>query len=117
MFSTINAIEQIISTSHISNKLLKFEETHFKLSKHKMLFFLIIKLVVNVFIEGIHVVLASSGSNEQTNDKKYVDLDKRKKEVSNVSRTITQIKEKDIQLRKELTLWKENDYLCKKIIF
>lgn len=54
------------------------------------------------------ISVAPSGSTEQTNGKNYVDLDGNAKTVESTVNVL--------QLRKEITIWKEN-YNLYKIIF
>lgn len=74
-----------------------------------MYFFLTLKKVVNVLTEDI--LVSCSRSTEQTNDKKSMDLNGTANFVETESDA--QVKANDLQLRKEISLWLEDDYLYK----
>lgn len=99
------ATEEIICTTAaaaVSDKPFKFEGFHCKHWQAKMKYFLTLKKVAHVLTEDIPI--APSGSPEQTNGKNSAysnGIGKTDESASN------------LQLRKEIGLWHESDYLCK----
>ncbi|XP_058761933.1 uncharacterized protein LOC131635332 [Vicia villosa] len=113
--STEETISNTAATS-VNNKPFKFEGSNFKRWQSKMKFFLTLKKVAHVLTEDIPIV--PSGSIEITNGKSTAESDGTSKNdgVSKTSDGDSAAKEKaaadDLQLRKEISLWQENDYLC-----
>src|SRR3954468_13568013 len=114
------ATEKIIGTNvsaYVNDKPFKFEGSNFKRWQSNMKFFLTLKKVAHVLTEDIPIV--PSGSIEITNGKSAIESDgtSKKDATSKTSDGDSAAKEKatadDLQLRKEIALWQENDYLCK----
>ena len=106
------ATEEIIGTSavaSVSDKPFKFEGSNFKRWQAKMKFFLTLKKVAHVLTEDIPV--APSGSNELSNGKSTVESNGTSKtsDLDSAAKAAAD----NLQLRKEIALWQENDYLCK----
>ncbi|XP_058727108.1 uncharacterized protein LOC131598537 [Vicia villosa] len=114
------ATEEIIGTNasaSVNDKPFKFEGSNFKHWQSKMKFFLTLKKVAHVLTEDIPIL--PSRSIEITNGKSTTESDGTSKK-DGVSKTYdgdSAAKEKaaadNLQLRKEIALWQENDYLCK----
>ncbi|XP_058777305.1 uncharacterized protein LOC131651651 [Vicia villosa] len=105
------------AAASVNDKPLKFEGSDFKCWQSKMKFFLTLKKVAPVLTEDIPVV--HSGSIEITNGKSTAEFDgtSKKDGVSKTPDGDSAAKEKvaadNLQLQKEISLWQENDYLCK----
>ncbi|XP_058775316.1 uncharacterized protein LOC131649576 [Vicia villosa] len=114
------ATEEIIGTNasaSVNDKPFKFEGSNFKRWQSKMMFFLTLKKVAHVMSEDIPIV--PFGSIKITNGKSTAESDgtSKKDGVSKTSDGDSAAKEKaaadNLQLQKEISLWQENDYLCK----
>src|SRR3954469_3458558 len=105
------------AVASVNDKPFKFEGSNFKRWQSKMKYFLTLKKVAHVLTEDIPIV--PSGSIEITNGKSTAGTDgtSKKDAASKTSDGDSAAKEKaaadDLQLRKEIALWQENDYLCK----
>lgn len=104
--------EEIIGTTaatDVSDKPFKSGVSYFKCWQAKMKIFLTLKNVVHVLTEDI--LVAPSGSTELTNGKTNVDsygtLNSYELDSS------AKGKAGDLQLRKEIAIWKDNDYIFK----
>lgn len=99
------AIEEVIGNSttaslrnHLSLRVLTLN-----IGKLKWKFSYTLKKVAHVLIYDISVV--PSGSTKQTNGNKTIN--------SSELDSVVKVKEDDLQLKKEISIWKDNDYLFK----
>ena len=100
------------------NKPFKFHCSHFKRWQQKMLVFLTTKEVAYVLKEYILVIPASSIPTGSTNNgQTAMDTDTSDpNKKAELERLTAEYAEKVSQAKKDITLWKDNDYLCKNYI-
>ncbi|XP_058733368.1 uncharacterized protein LOC131604976 [Vicia villosa] len=99
------------AAASVNDKPFKFEGSNFKRWQAKMKFFLTLKKVAHILTEDIPVV--PSGSTDLTNGKSTAESDGTSKKSDIDSAAKAKSVADNLQLRKEISLWQEFDYICK----